>query len=277
MKKIPVFVAILFSLIFFYSCKSAYQTLLKSNNSELKYKKAMEYFNNRDYNKAMTIFEQIMPVFKLTEKGEDVLYYYSQCNNKLGDNVTAGFYFRKFVTTYPDGKYTEECQFLSAYCYYLDSPKSSLDQESTNNALQEFETFVTKYPNISKIQECNKLMDELRNKLAEKSFNVARLYYRLGYYRAADIAFKTCLKDYPDSKFKEEATFMVVKSNYHYALNSVESKKEKRLETTLQEYSIFKRRYPQSKFIKDADDIYSGVNKELTKIKTNNKSLSYGL
>ncbi|MBR4327176.1 MAG: outer membrane protein assembly factor BamD, partial [Bacteroidales bacterium] len=43
------------------SC-SGYSKLLKGNDYELKYTKAFEYYDAKKYDKALQLFEQVMPV-----------------------------------------------------------------------------------------------------------------------------------------------------------------------------------------------------------------------
>jgi len=45
------------------------------------------------------------------------------------------------------------------------------------------------------MQKCNELIDELRNRLARKYFDLAVLYYRISSYNAAIISFNNLLKN----------------------------------------------------------------------------------
>ena len=47
------------------------------------------------------------------------------------------------------------------------------------------------------------------------------LYYRIGDYKAATVAFINAVKDYPDLPQKEEFEFLIVKAYYLYAKNSI--------------------------------------------------------
>ena len=56
------------------SC-SEYQKLLKSDDAELKYNKAVEYFDKGDFMRASTLFDAIAVYYKGTERSETVLVY----------------------------------------------------------------------------------------------------------------------------------------------------------------------------------------------------------
>lgn len=258
--KILVFVVL---VSFAFSCK--YNKLLKSTDFDLKYKMAVEYFNKKDYNKAFPLFEELLTLYKGTTKAEDIYYYYAYTNYHLGDYILAGYHFKNFAKTFPHSKRAQECSFMNAYCYYLDSPEASLDPTNTTKAIAELQTFINKYPTSDSLDRCNILIDDLRGKLERKSFNAAMLYFKTQDYRAAIVAFKNTLKDFPDIASREELNFMIVKSNYLLAINSIESKKAERLQNTADAYLKFLDTYPQSRFLKEAEEIYTSTLKEQKK------------
>ena len=131
-KPVIYFVLILSTLIV--SC-SPFQKLLKNPDVELKYTKALEYYEKGNYTAAQQLFEQVQAFFKGTDKSEKIAYYTANCYYKQKDYILAGYYFRAFSTNYSASIYSEEALYLSAYCSYLDSPRSSLDQTSTREAI----------------------------------------------------------------------------------------------------------------------------------------------
>ncbi len=262
MRNFLSYTLIVFFIFFAYSCK--YQKLLKSSDSELKYTKANEYYEKGDYARAETLYEQLVPVFRGTVKGEEVSYKRAYCIYKNKDYITAGYKFRHFAVSYPNSEHARECSFMSAYCYYLNTPKSSLDQEFTNKAIREFGLFIGKYPKDKRVEECNQLIDELRDKLEQKSYDNAIMYYKMGHYKAATIALGNSLKDYPDSKFKEAIMFYIVKSHYKYATMSIESKKRERLENALRAYKKFSRSFSESKYNRELNRIHEHIKEKLS-------------
>ncbi len=51
----------------------------------------------------------------------------------------------------------------------------------------------------------------MRDKLVEKSFISARLYYDLGYYKSAILALRNSLIEYPETRYREELMFLILK------------------------------------------------------------------
>jgi outer membrane protein assembly factor BamD len=247
---------------------SKYQRILKSNDFEKKFEMAKVYYDNGKYQKAFPLFEELITVFRGTSKAEDVYYYYAYCNYKLGDFMLAGYHFDNFVRTFPRSERAEDSQFMNAKCYFLDSSEPSLDQASTKKAIDELQLFINKYPSSPKVDECNDLMDRLRYKLETKAYNGAKLYYRLGEYKAAIFALRNTLGDFPDTKFREEISYMILRSSYLLADNSVVEKKIERFEQTLSECDAFIERFPRSKDLNSARNIKEYSTKELDKLKT---------
>lgn len=240
---------------------SKYQKLLKSQDYEQWYTEAMKYYEEEDYTRAATLMGQLVNIYRGTDKSEEVNYVYANCLYGLHDFLTAGHYYREYVKNFPAGDYAEECQYMSAYCYYMRSPKPRLDQTTTEEAIQEFQLFINMYPNSARVEESTRLMDELRDKLVYKSYLSAKLYYNLGdylgnNYQSAVIAAQNSLKDFPDTKYREELSFLILESKYIQAVNSVEEKKEERVRDTVDEYYSFVNEFPEGKFRKKADRIF---------------------
>ncbi len=261
MRNFSIYLVVITIALFATSCK--YQKLLKSSDSELKYTKAKEYYEDKDYARAMTLFEQLIPVYRGTDKGEEVSYLFAYCNYYQKDYIFAGHYFRRFAGSFPNSQWAEESSFMSAYCYYLDAPKPSLDQETTRKAIQEFGLYIGRYPNSERIEECNDLIDELRRRLEQKSYDNAMLYYKVGSYKAASVSLRSSLKDYPDSEYRENILYYIIKSDYEYAVHSIFSKTQERLEDALKAYKTFIKLYPNSEYGKEVTKIHDDIKKRL--------------
>lgn len=257
---------ILFSLLIFAlvlpSC-SKYQKLLKSSDNDLKYEKAIGYYEKGEYYKAQQLFEQIYTFFRGTEKAEKISYLNAYCYYKQKDYIMGGYNFKTFASSYPASKFAEECAYMSAYCSYLDSPRSSLDPTSTNDAIAALQLFINQHPNSERVEECNKLIDELRGKLEKKAYDIAYLYYKMADYKAAIVTYNNVLKDFPDSRNKENIMYQILLAKYDYATNSIESKKKERLTDALEASRSLMNEYPNGKYFGQAKNIEKSILKLL--------------
>lgn len=258
-------VFLIIPLFFLVSCGN-YQRLLKSPDYELKYQMAIKYFQQGDYFKAMQLFDQLIPMVRGTERTENIYYYYAYCYYEQGDNLMASYYFKRFAKDFPGSARAEECYYMSAYCMYLDSPHYNLDQTSTLDAIKELQLFINLYPNSEKVAKANDLIDELRVKLEIKDYEIALLYYKMEEYKAAITTFNNVLKDYPDTKYREDALFYIAKANFKYASQSVPSKKKERFRATMDATNAFLFSFPGSNYMKELQAIRKSTSKALNNL-----------
>ena len=253
-------------LILLSSC-SKYQKVLKSDNYNYKYEKAVMYYDNGDYNRAMPLFNELSTVFKGTSKIQEVSYYYAYCNYSTGDNLSAAYLFRNYTINFPNSKHTEECAYMVAFCFYNEAPVFSLDATNTKRAIKELQSFADSYPNSERLVKCNELIDELQYKLSEKDFENAKQYYITSNYKSAIIALDNVLIDFPSFNNREEVHFLIVKSTYLLAVNSISIKVKERLEATIEAYAHFKDNYPQSNYLKELENTYDKTKLILSELK----------
>jgi outer membrane protein assembly factor BamD len=269
--RLLVYCIALLTIVLVSSC-SQYKKVLKGTDIKLKYATAVTLYEKGDFHRAMQLFDELLIYYRGTDTSEKVNYYYAQCYFGDGDYLQAGFYFTKFTSTFPTSRYAEECQYMSAYCQYMYSPKYSLDQTISVDAIKEFQLFINSYPKSDKVAKCNELIDELRGKLEKKAFEIAKLYYNIENYESSVIAFKNLLKDFPDTKYKESAYYYILLSYYNYALKSIENKKLERFNNAKDAYNALISTFPASSFDKDARSVLKNIDKEIQKLTPNNSN-----
>ena len=257
----------------FSSC-GEYNKVLKSTDYEYKYEAAKSYFAKGQNSKAATILEELIPIMKGTAYGEESLYMLAMTYFNQGDYVTASHYFNTYYTTYPRGTYTELARYNSGKALYLDTPEPKLDQSSTYKAIQELQMFMEYFPRSERRELAQNMMFELQDKLVEKEYLSAKLYYDLGSYTgntvysstgnnylAAIVTAQNILKDYPYTKLREELSILILRAKYDMAKESVIEKKEERMLETVDEYYAFKNEFPESKYMKEVENIYKDASK----------------
>ncbi len=237
------------------SCKSKFEKLKASNDNAKKYKEAIRLYNKRDYSKALELFDVLVTRYRGQEQAEDLYYYYAYTNYKLRDYTSARYHFKTFADTYPTSSRAEECRFMAAYCYYLDSPIFSLDQTNTQSAIDALQLFINLYPKSERVAEASKLIQNLRDKLEEKSYANSKLYLTIGDYQAAVISFGNSLRDYPDTKYAEEMEFLTIKAQYLYAKASLEYYQEDRFTQAIVDAEQFKEKYPKSQYLANVESL----------------------
>ena len=249
---------------------SKHHKLLKSSDNDLKYESAIVYFNKKDYYRALQLFDQLASMYRGTARGERINYYQAYCYYQQSDYLMAGAYFQRLAKSYPNSKDAEEALYMSAFCKYRLSPRYSLDQTNTYDALTEFQTFLNRYPSTSRKNECNNYIDILRAKLAKKDFEIAKLYYKMDEFEAAVVCFNNIIKEYPNSNYVEEASYYIVRSYYRFAVNSVHDKKLERFQKALDSYNDFMSYFPDSQYKKEIDKMNVSTLENIEKLKDKN-------
>ncbi|NQV03455.1 MAG: outer membrane protein assembly factor BamD [Bacteroidia bacterium] len=253
------------------SCK--HSKLLKNPDLDTKYNAAIVYYNEKDYSRALQLFDQMMGAIRATDKAEDLYYYYSYCYYHQKDYTLASYYFKRYYTSFPNSNRSEECLFMSAYCNYLHSPVYSLDQTSTDDAIKELQLFMNIYPKSKRVPECNDLIDKLRAKLEMKDYKIAKLYYRMRDYAAAITSLHNILKEFPETIHREEILFLVIKSYSKYAHLSVKAKQYERHTNTTVAFQDFYKEFPASNFAGEAEELSEKSRDELQEMANKNKDL----
>jgi outer membrane protein assembly factor BamD len=177
----------------------------------------------------------------------------------------AGSYFKSFIDQFPFGVHAEEANFLAPMCDYKIAPRPGLDQENTKNAIEGFNIFITRFPGNPNVEEAKKLITELEEKLVEKSYLSARLYYDMKQYKAAVVALNNSLKEYADTKYREEMMFLKLSSLFLYAERSLAVRQQERYQDTLDDYYSFMEEFPSSKYSKEVNSLYEKTNRYLKK------------
>ncbi|MGQ8336849.1 outer membrane protein assembly factor BamD [Sunxiuqinia sp. A32] len=244
------------------SC-SDYNKIIKSTDYEFKYKKAIEYYDDEEFVRSAGLLKELVNIYRGTSKADEIYYYYAKSHFGMKDYLLAGHWFRSLVKEFPKSQYVEESQFMIGICFYEESPKPRLDQQVSQKAIDAFQLYINLYPNSDRVEEANRLIIELRDKLVYKSFLSGKLYYDLENYKAAVIALTNSLKDFPDTRYREDLMFMLLRAKYLLAIKSVEEKKEQRLSDALDEYFTFVDEFPESEFRKDAEKFYETTAKLL--------------
>lgn len=247
------------------ACRTEFERIRTSNDPEMVYTKAMEFYDQGAYLKAQTLFELVLNSFRGSDRSEELAFKYAYTHYYLGNFILASHYFENFSNTYASSERREEADYLNAYSNYLLSPTFRLDQQYTVKAIELFQIFINTYPNSDRVVSANELITECRQKLETKEFEQGRLYFDLRDYNAAVHSFENLLKDFPETANAEEVRFLILKSAFLHAENSFYEKQKERYELALVKYDDFKKKFPSSKYNSEAADM---VNQSRSKLKT---------
>jgi len=253
------------------SCNS-YQKMLNNPDVTAKYKAAEAYYNTGEYRRANRLYEQILPSYRGKPQAQRVIFYFADSYLQIEDYYLAAYQFESFVKSFPKSDKLQEASFLAAKCYYKLSPRYSLDQTNTNDALDKLQIFIDNYPDSEFLAEANSYVQELQTKLEKKDFEISKQYHTIRDYKSAINAFDNFISSYPGTPFREDALYYKFLSSYEIAINSVYYKKLDRLKELQGIYDIIKRYYPETLFIDDLDKKMERAAKEISLLENNTTS-----
>lgn len=247
------------------SCKSQYEVLLNSNDVDAKYKAAFDYFESGKYNKAANMFESLSVLTSGTAKDDTVQYYWGLSNYNFKDYYTAETNFQKFTTNYPRSPFSENARYLRLDCLYRQTLRYELDQTPTNVCLAAIAEYLREFPVNDHLDDCDRMVKELNQRLDTKAYESAKLYYKMEDYLAARVALRNVLKDDSDNIYREDILFYTAKASFKYAQLSVPAKQRERYLTFVDDYLNFKGELPESKYMKELDSLYERAQRALGK------------
>ena len=251
------------------SC-SEYYKLLKSDDYEAKWTKANEYYELGKYNRTIELLEELKPIYKGTERAEQVLYMLANSYYRSKDYMSATNQYQLYYKTFPKGVFAEECRYMSGKSAYDSSPDPRLSQEGTITAMDELNVFLDYYPNSEHRAEVEQMLTVLMEKLAYKALLNCELYYNLGNYlgnnyQSCIVTATNALLDFPESKYRPDFAFLILKSRFTYAQQSVEAMQPERFQAVVDEYYSFTNEYPGSVHEKEARHLFDQSQKYLNK------------
>lgn len=259
---------IAFAVALAFSGCNKYSKIMKSKDVAYKLSMADKFFEEKKYRQAQTLYEELYPVFKGTDKFEELYYKDAYCFYYLKNYRDAENFFKGFLEVFPNSSKAEEVDFMHAMCFYKQVPKVDLDQTNTAKSIGVMQTFINTHPGSSRIPEATGIIDKCRERLEEKELRAADLYFKVGQFRAAAIAYTGLLNNYPESKAGDHYKFNTIRSYYRFAKLSIQDKQTERFEKVVSEYQDFADRYPDSPLLAEA--------KELSNLSQNNiKEIQY--
>ncbi|MBQ8466836.1 MAG: outer membrane protein assembly factor BamD [Prevotella sp.] len=270
MKKTTIIIGLLALLLT--SCAGEFNRVFKSSDYTYRYEYAKQCFAEGKYQRAVSLLQDLITLKKGTDEAQESLYMLAMAEYMTGDYESASATFKKYHTTYPKGRYAEHASFYVGQSLFESAPEPRLDQTPTIGAINAYQQFMDTYPSSPLRAKAQERLFELQDKLVQKEYLSAQLYYNLGgyfgninsnnesNYIASIITAQNALKSYPFSRWREDFSLLIMKSKFELAENSSEDRKIERYRDAEDECYGFLNEYPESKHCELA-------NKYITKCK----------
>lgn len=229
------------------------QNVLKSGDSELMYTTALKHYQKEKWTKASTLLEAVEPVYVGSPREDSIAFFNARCKFKGRDYETAATLLDEFRRKFGRSVFIEEAEGMYALCFYQMAPGPSRDQTMTGRAIIAISEFLSHYPRSERAETFRQINSELNERLNDKAYLNAYTYYKIGRYKSAIFALKNALKQYPESKHREQIMYLIVSSAHKLAQNSIAAKQADRYLSMLDSYYSFVAEYPNSDYIRELE------------------------
>ncbi len=220
---------------------------------EERFAHAKTLFEKEDYLDAINEFTVITLQYQGSAFAADAQYYIGECRFARKEYLLAAFEYSVVKRNYAASPRVPDAQYKIGMSYYYLSPRSTLDQQYTKRAIDEFQAFVEYSPGHEEAADAEARIQELTIRLAKKQFDTARLYRTMQYYRAALFYFDDVIEKYHDTEYAplasiDKVELLIERNKYPEA--AIESRR-------------FLERYPNSVLRGRMETLSKEIQKEL--------------
>lgn len=247
-------IAALSTIMLFTACRNK-ELVQPRDPLNVAYEKSMALYEQQKYSDAAYGFDIVTRVGRGTSFAQEAQFYLAESYYEDQQYILAASEYERFISYYPQDPKRPEVEYKRAMCYYHQSPRYRLDQSATVRAIELFQLFNTKYPDSEFVLESAERIDELRNKLARKTFESAEFYNRIQSYKAATIYYDQTIDRFPESEYSEKALIRQIETYIEYADNSIQIKQFERYQKAVENYEKFLQLFPQSDMRAKAEEL----------------------
>lgn len=195
------------ALLFAFSCAGPYKAKVVNQPTE-KLEIADGLFNRGKYQDAIVEYKDYLAVFAGDERSDYAQFKLAEAYRLDENYPLAAVEYRILINDYGYSEYVDDAFYLESLCYYKQARRVERDQTKTFEARSRIIRFLRLFPNSPRMDEAKELLAEINDKLADKKFMAAKLYFSLEHYNAASIYFRNVVDEYPDTRW-------AVKSHYY--------------------------------------------------------------
>jgi outer membrane protein assembly factor BamD len=229
-----------------------------------KYQEAEALYTAKKYDKALQIFDAILPLLQGKQELVQVKFYKAFALFYEKSYKNSAYCFKEFYENYPKRPEAEAALYMQAYALYHLKPKPEFDQTDTEVAITLFRHYLDKYPEGIYREDSLNCIKQLQMNLTHKAFLNAAIYYNLAYYQAAVVALNSFQAQFPTAPEKMEAAYLKVKAQGKVVNAAQGLEQESSLKNLVGYCQEFLDNYPQSVHNKEIQYIYKNL---LIKIK----------
>jgi outer membrane protein assembly factor BamD len=236
-------------------------TMKNYPTAELQYRNALKEYQKEHYLKAIDGFQKVIYNFSGASMVDSAQYYLAMAYYQQKDYYLAAAEFERLVGTYPGSPFVDDGKYMAGLCYFKASPDHyGLDQDELYRAIDALTDFVTDNPESDLVDDAEATIRAADNRLAHKRYSSGRMYFRLGYYKAAEIYFQTVIDDFTDTEWGARALYYM--GELRYKQGSYDAAR-----STLDNFLVV---YPEHDYVPKAIKMLAEIEKKIAETAKNN-------
>lgn len=254
LKKYAAHLLILVALLAMAGCAKPVET-----ESESVYYKSLgdEYFAEKKYRNAISSYENALARAESPEAASLIQLSLANSYFLSKQYLDAIPVYEVYLDYYGESAEADLALLRIGLAHFNLMRRASQDQTQTVTALSYFEKVKARNPAFATEYNLDEKIAEIRKKLADKEYIIARYYGRILEYRPSMLRYKYLVDNYPDSPRYELSAYKLVK--LLLKLNDVAEAENY--------FTLIKMKFPESKNIKEIekDFVNTGIRMEKEK------------
>ncbi len=170
------------------------------NDTVENFQKGVALYKSEKYYKAIDFFTYVVFNSPGSEIADDAQLYLGDCHYGLKEYILAVDEYKRLINRWPASPLVEDARYKTAQALYKLSPNYQLYQNYTEEAIQEYQSFIEDYPDSRFRQDAENAIRSLRLKLARKIYDAGTLYMVFREWNAAIITFEEIENKYFDTE-----------------------------------------------------------------------------
>ncbi|MDP8207155.1 MAG: outer membrane protein assembly factor BamD [Candidatus Electryonea clarkiae] len=201
--------------------------------ADVAWAKIQKYYKKKRYLDAIDHLE----IFLINHSGAPMMdsaqFYIAECHYNLKEYIISASEYEKLYMQFPQSPLAEQAEYKLGMSYYELSPKYSLDQRFTEQAISAFQLYIEDFPETDGVKDAVEMIDVCRNKIARKAYENGRLYQKVKEFHAAGIYFNNVLDNFYDTIYAPMSLYQ--RAEMHVANDEYSE--------AIEDYSVFLDKY----------------------------------
>jgi outer membrane protein assembly factor BamD len=156
-------------------------------------------FQRGKYADAAIEYKDFLATFAGDERSDYAQFRVAESYRMDEDYALAAVEYRILINDFGYSEYIDDAFFLEGLCAFEQSPRSERDQTKTYEAFARIARFLELFPDSPRRSEAEKVLAQIHDRLGEKVYNAAKLYYSKERFSAAMIYYDKIILLYPET------------------------------------------------------------------------------